>query len=178
MAVSPNAVTFTSSYSALSYLVAFAVANVAALPVTFPSLPVLMNLSASSGATRSGLFVFCDLSHCCSSAATAFSVPPVVWPCDHAALPNESNPIRHNIHVLFIDVSLFVATFKTFVRGPMACGCQHIEYPMREDVKLDFKADFRAIKALTEEVKSAVRACRQMSGNATYRESTCRCQAR
>src|SRR5713226_6682338 len=60
MAVSPNAVTFTSSYWALSYLVAFAVASDSALPVTFPSLPVLMNLSASSGATRSGLFVFCD----------------------------------------------------------------------------------------------------------------------
>src|SRR5207249_5107848 len=52
MAVPPNAVTFTLSYETLSYLVAFAVARVSALPVTFPSLPVFMNLSASSGATK------------------------------------------------------------------------------------------------------------------------------
>src|SRR5438874_5700424 len=51
---------FTLSYETLSYLVAFAVASDSALPVTFPSLPVFMNLSARSGATRSGLFVFCD----------------------------------------------------------------------------------------------------------------------
>jgi hypothetical protein len=31
----------------LSYLVAFAFANVSALPVTFPSVPVLTNLSAN-----------------------------------------------------------------------------------------------------------------------------------
>ena len=60
MAVSPNTATFTSSHSALSYLVAFALANDSALLSTFPSLPVLTNLSASSGATKSGLFVFCD----------------------------------------------------------------------------------------------------------------------
>src|ERR1700693_2866367 len=141
MAVSPNAVTFTSVYSALSYLVAFAIASVSALPVTFPSLPVFTNLSASSGATRSGLFVFCDCSHRCSSAATAFSVPPVVWACDHAALPSESKPIRHNIQILFINCLLICCDLqKTFVRGPVAWGCQHIGYPRREDVKLDFKA--------------------------------------
>src|SRR5438477_2208775 len=42
-----------------SYLVAFAVASISVLLVTFPSLPVLKNLSASSGATTLGLFVFC-----------------------------------------------------------------------------------------------------------------------
>ena len=39
MAVSPKTVTFTSSYSALTYLVAFAFANASALFVTFPSGP-------------------------------------------------------------------------------------------------------------------------------------------
>src|SRR5262245_6290045 len=60
IAVSPNTVTLTSSYSMLEYLVAFASASSSALPVTFPSGPVPTNLSAISGATRSGLFVFCD----------------------------------------------------------------------------------------------------------------------
>ncbi len=45
MAVLPNTVTFTSSYSALSYFVAFALADDSA----FPSRPVLRNLPASSG---------------------------------------------------------------------------------------------------------------------------------
>src|SRR6266481_10097346 len=82
----------------LSYLVAFALASISVLPVTFPSLPVLMNLSDSSGATRSGLFVFCDCSHFCSNAATAFSVPA----CDQAAFPSNNRPTRHPIQVLFI----------------------------------------------------------------------------
>src|SRR5262250_2798864 len=60
IAVSPNTVTLTSSYSMLEYLVAFASASNSAFPVIFPSAPVPMNLSAISGATRSGLFVFCD----------------------------------------------------------------------------------------------------------------------
>src|SRR5262244_3307427 len=60
IAVSPNTVTLTSSYSILLYFVAFASASSSALPVTFPSRPVFTNLSAISGATRSGLFVFSD----------------------------------------------------------------------------------------------------------------------
>src|SRR5215467_14677499 len=60
IAVSPNTVTLTSSYSMLEYLVAFASASSSALPVIFPSTPVPTNLSAISGATSSGLFVFCD----------------------------------------------------------------------------------------------------------------------
>src|SRR5262249_4240573 len=61
IAVSPNTVTLTSSYSMLSYLVAFASASIWALLLTFPSLLVLMLLSASRGATKSGLFVFCGM---------------------------------------------------------------------------------------------------------------------
>jgi hypothetical protein len=38
---------------------------------------------------------------------TAFSVPPAVCACDHAALPKESNPIKHHMQVFFIGV-LFV----------------------------------------------------------------------
>src|ERR1051325_8951694 len=106
MAVSPNTVTFTSSYSMLSYLLAFASASAALLSLTFPSLPVLMNLSASNGATKSGLFVVWDRSHCCSSPATAFSVPPVIWACDHAALIIETKTIKHHFEILFIEPSL------------------------------------------------------------------------
>ena len=47
-------------------------------------------------------------SHCCSSAATAFSVAPVVWACDHAALPTDSELIKHHIQALFIEISLCV----------------------------------------------------------------------
>ena len=43
IAASPNMVTFTYSYSMLSYLLALASASVSALPLTFPSLPVAMN---------------------------------------------------------------------------------------------------------------------------------------
>src|ERR1700756_3117985 len=63
MAVSPNTVTCTFSFSALTILLALASARDCALLVTFPSLPVLTNWSASNGAARSGLLVFCDLSH-------------------------------------------------------------------------------------------------------------------
>src|ERR1700730_569035 len=122
IAVSPNTVTFRSLYSALSYLVAFAVASVSTLPVTFPSLPVFTNLSARIRTSTSGLFVFCDCNHCCSSSATAFSVPPVVWACDRAALPSESRPIKHHIQILFIDFSLFVAICKILFGGPVGCA--------------------------------------------------------
>src|SRR6202521_1473010 len=60
MAVSPKTLTFRLLYSALLHFVAFAVANVPALPVTLPSFDVSTKFSASSGASRSGLFVFCD----------------------------------------------------------------------------------------------------------------------
>src|SRR5208283_2622071 len=49
IAVSPNTVTSTLSYSALVNLVAFASASICALFMTLPSLSVLMSLSASSG---------------------------------------------------------------------------------------------------------------------------------
>jgi len=41
-----------------------------------------------------------------SSAATAFSVPPLVCACDHAALPSNSKAAKHNTHTLFIGFSL------------------------------------------------------------------------
>src|ERR1700757_426736 len=120
MAVSPNTVTFTSSYSALTYLVAFACARASALFMTFPSLPVSTNLSASSGATRSGLFVFCDWSHWSSNAATAFAVPSVVWACVHAALPSEIKPIKDHIKVFFMRL-LSSCDFQASFGGPVAC---------------------------------------------------------
>src|SRR3989442_8886822 len=88
-----------------------------------------MNLSASSGATRSGLFVFCDRSHCCSSAATAFSVPPSAFlSCDHAALPTDSKLIKHHIQVLFIiEISLCVELCETvglWSQGPTRGHCR------------------------------------------------------
>src|ERR1039457_4355829 len=104
MAVSPNTVTFKSSYSALSHLVFLDVASVSDLPVTFPSPEVFTNLSASSGASRSGLFVFCACNHCCSCAATAFSAVSV---CDHAAVASASIPSKH-INVFFIDPSPYL----------------------------------------------------------------------
>src|SRR5882724_9512464 len=78
-----------------------------------------MNFSASSGATSSGLFVFCDWSHCCSNAATDFSVP--VWACNNDAVPNESKAIKHTVQILFIEFSLFVAILKPMCEGPVAC---------------------------------------------------------
>src|ERR1017187_4145829 len=118
MAVSPNTVTFKSSYSALSHLVFLDVASVSDLPVTFPSPEVFTNLSASSGASRSGLFVFCARSHCCSCAATAFSAVSV---CDHAAVTSKSKPSKH-ISVFFIEPSpyLFVETWWKFCQRFMA----------------------------------------------------------
>ena len=50
----------------------------------------------------------------------------------------------------------------------MACGCQHIGYPRREDVKLDFKADFRAIKAAYR--RSGLGCSSQMSDYPTTQE--------
>src|SRR4029077_4107415 len=90
MAVSPKTVTFTSLYSALDHFVPFATASVSALFVTLPSLDVETILSARCGAIRSALFVFCDCSHVCSSAATAFSVSPPLPACDHTT-PNISD---------------------------------------------------------------------------------------
>ena len=58
MAVLPNAVTFKSTYSPESNLVDFMVASVAAFSATFPSLPVLTNLSARSGARISDYLSF------------------------------------------------------------------------------------------------------------------------
>jgi hypothetical protein len=39
---------------------------------------------------------------------TAFSVAPVCWADERAALPSESNPIKHNINVFFITILLIV----------------------------------------------------------------------
>src|SRR5260370_2593568 len=112
MAVLTKTVTSTSSYSALTYFDAFADASDSALLVTFPSLPVLTNLSASSGATRSGLFVFCDLSHCCSCAATVFSGSPVCWACDDEALTSENKASKHNIEAFFKGFSKQIEIFE------------------------------------------------------------------
>src|ERR1035437_8737045 len=55
MAVFPNTVTFTLLISFFSHFDALVLASVSALPVTFPLLSVLTNLSARSGAIASGL---------------------------------------------------------------------------------------------------------------------------
>src|SRR5438067_6278070 len=63
--------------------------------------------------------VFCDSSHCCSNAATAFSEPPPAFlSCAHAALPTDSKLIKNHIQALFIEISLCVDLFETV-------GCGH-----------------------------------------------------
>src|SRR5271166_823231 len=61
-----------------------------------------MNLSASSGSTISGLFVFCDSSHFCSSAATACSVSPAFPACAQPAPANETTLSKQLAMILFI----------------------------------------------------------------------------
>ena len=86
--------------SELEYFVAFSAANVSALLRTFPSAFVFTDLSASSGARRSGL----------SSSATVSTDSPVpkwlsrshrspVRACDNEALPSESKANTHQSHV-------------------------------------------------------------------------------
>src|SRR5215471_1751017 len=67
----------------LSYLVAFASASIWALLLTFPSLLVLMILSARRGATKSGLFVFCGM-------AASGLVPEWKIPCGCRRSPGAS----------------------------------------------------------------------------------------
>src|SRR5580658_924488 len=102
-AVSPNTMSFTSSYSAWVHLVDFASASAAALVVvTLPSLVVCTKFSASSGASRSVLLVCCDCSHFCSNPATAFSVALVSLDCDHALPATSTEPSKHHVTLLFI----------------------------------------------------------------------------
>src|ERR1700746_1109379 len=92
-----------------------------------------MILSASSGATRPGLFVFCPCSHhCCSSVSTAFSSPPTFWDCDRAALTNRTKPSKHHINFFFIErLRRYFEILKENCRGVRV-----IRYLAAEDVKL------------------------------------------
>src|ERR1039458_3314578 len=102
IAVFPNTVTFTLLISFLSHFAALTLASVSALPVTFPSLSVLMNLSARSGAIGSGLLALDASAHFCSSAATACSVPPPIFSCACATTISESNATTPHTSFLFI----------------------------------------------------------------------------
>src|ERR1700746_823771 len=92
-----------------------------------------MILSASSGATRPGLFVFCPCSHhCCSSVSTAFSSPPTFWDCDRAALTNRTKPSKHHINFFFIErLRRYFEILKENCRGVRV-----IRYLAAGDVKL------------------------------------------
>src|SRR5579872_1337924 len=57
MAVLPKTDTFTSVYSALSYLEALVPARASALPISLPLFEVSMKRSARRGSSRSGLLV-------------------------------------------------------------------------------------------------------------------------
>src|SRR5690242_6001238 len=119
IAVFPNTDTFTSPYSALSYLAALVPASASALPIVLPSLVVSMKRSAKSGSIRSGLLVCCALSHCCSKAATAFSVAAVPLFCGQAGMVSSSKPKIHHTE-LFIVSAPFSFCCKT--RAGKACA--------------------------------------------------------
>src|ERR1019366_5141364 len=65
-------------------------------------LLVLTNLSARRGASASGLLAFAASIHCCSSPATACSVPLLSFVC--AATISDINATAHHTSVLFIDL--------------------------------------------------------------------------
>src|SRR5208282_2440933 len=107
IAVFPNTVTFTLLISFFSHFDALTLASVSALPVTFPLLSVLTNLSARRGASISGLLALDASTHFCSSAATACSVPPPIFlSCACAAIISDNNATTHHTSVLFIDCVL------------------------------------------------------------------------
>src|ERR1017187_2420362 len=103
IAVFPNTVTFTLLISFFSHFAALTLASISALPVTFPLLSVLMNLSARRGASMSGLLALDASIHFCSSPATACSVPPPIslsFAC--AATISDSNATTPHTSFLFI----------------------------------------------------------------------------
>src|ERR1700686_3072310 len=68
---------------------------------------------------------------CCSSAATACSVPPLFWACDRATLTNKMKPSKHHIKVLFIEhlLGCFEILGENWpmcdvIGNPRAWGCQ------------------------------------------------------
>src|SRR5579871_422404 len=101
IAVLPNTETFRSVYSAVLYFDPLMAASASALPNTLPSLAVSVNPSANNGASRSGLLVCWAFNHCCSSAATAFSLPPAaLFFCAEVGSAKSSRPAIHHASVL------------------------------------------------------------------------------
>src|ERR1019366_5092081 len=107
VALFPNTVTVTLLISFFAHFAALTLASVSALPVTFPLLSVLTNLSARSEAIGSGLLALDASAHFCSKAAIDCSVPPPIFlSCACAATRSDSNATTPHTSVLFIDCVL------------------------------------------------------------------------